>query len=107
MNQARIDKYDVELHELLPKIVGLHAVVSSIKPHAYRRLKEFIDEIYEVDRLLGEATLEFEEGHPESAAALAALRSRARGLEDKLPLTVRAVIADVTKVSEAELLASP
>ena len=103
LTQTRIDAYDKEMHELLPQIMGLHAVVASIRPDTYANLKDFIERIYDVDLAIGNASLLFSAGSLDSAHPLAACYKDATLLDEELPAVVRSIISDVAKVPESEL----
>jgi len=72
ITQERIDIYDKELHELLPQITGLQAVVAAIDQAAYTRLAALVDRVVEADWKIGHASLEFKPGDSKSTQALAA-----------------------------------
>jgi hypothetical protein len=102
LTKERVIQYDAEMHKVLPQLLGSHALVASLRPQTYRRFKDLIDEIFDVDRAIGNACLKFVPGVPATAEELKALHARATKIEDKLPETVRSVLRDITRPDEAE-----
>jgi hypothetical protein len=105
MTRARIDKYDEEMHKLLPQLLGLQALVASLRPHTYRRFNPLIEAIFDADRRIGDASLSFVEGEPRTVSSLASLHAASMDIEVRIPQTVRSVLAEITNVSESTLLA--
>jgi|APTNR8051073442_1049403.scaffolds.fasta_scaffold68376_1 hypothetical protein len=105
LTQERVNKYDAEMHRLLPKLLGYHALVASLRPQTYRRFDALIGSIFKADRDIGNASLKFIEGQSASAAALAALHPTSMKLESQIPQTVRAVLADITRADDAKFFA--
>jgi hypothetical protein len=93
VTQERIDAYDKELHELLPQITGLQAVVAAIDQSAYARLAALVAQVIEADWQIGNASLEFTPDNSKSAEALAACDSAAQKLHRDLPVALGQIIS--------------
>jgi len=72
MTQEMIDKYNAEMHESLPKLVGGKTMIWALDPKLGDQLDEYIQLAYEVDEKIGMACLTFEK---DSAAGLAELKA--------------------------------
>jgi hypothetical protein len=72
MTQEMIDKYNAEMHESLPKLVGGKTMIWALDPKLGDQLDEYIQLAYEVDEKIGMACLTFGK---DSAAGLAELKA--------------------------------
>ena len=62
VTDADIQRYDDEMHELLPKILGGQAALSTLCRDAGERVKEAADLISVEDAKIGEACIAFKQG---------------------------------------------
>jgi hypothetical protein len=106
MTAERIAAYDDELHKVLPQILGYHALVSSLRPQVYQRFNEFIEKVYITDQKIGAAALKCIPGVPASCQELAGFYPTSGELEAELKQLVRSLLANLTRLSEAELVAA-
>ena len=100
VTQERIDAYDREMHELLPQITGLEAVVAAIDQSAYTRLAAVVARVVEADWVIGHASLEFKPGDGRSAEALAACDSATQKLHRDLPIALAQIVSAHVVVKE-------
>jgi hypothetical protein len=84
LGQADIDEYDDAMHRLLPRIFGLHAVIAGMDEDVHRRLGSLVTGAVRLDVRVGQASLEFKPGVPDSAAPMAELFGSANDLLNAL-----------------------
>lgn len=88
LTPLRLDAYDEEMHRLLPRIAGLHAMIAGMDREVHLRLRDLVDHVYKLDALIGQAALSFASGQPASATELAAHHDVSLKLEEELPAVV-------------------
>jgi|SRR5262249_22556227 len=72
VTQEMIDRYNAEMHEILPKLVGGKTMIWALDPRLGDQLDEYVQLAYEFDEKIGIACLTFEK---DSAAGLAELKA--------------------------------
>lgn len=68
LSAADLDRYDEEMHGLLPKILGGQAALLSLNPVAAADLQEAVNEITRKDFDIGNACVRWREGHKQVLA---------------------------------------
>lgn len=101
LTENRITEYDNEMHELLPQITGLHAMVAALDRASFDRLSGLVERVLVADERIGRASLEFMTGSSDSATALAACFEETMLLERTIPQVVADVISPKTQSSQA------
>ena len=101
VTESRIDQYDKKMDKLLPQLLGQHALVASLRPQIHRVFKDLIDEVYDADRLIGDAALRVVPGKPETVLALRSLYERSLSIKDRIPKAVHSVLEDITRADES------
>ena len=92
LTQERIDQYDTEMHVLLPRITGLHAVIAGMDQRVHSDLAPLVQRVVEIDSAIGDAGLGFVAGKPETALELANYHGESAALEKELPQVVATAI---------------
>jgi len=100
LTQERIDKYDEEIHALLPRIFGLHAVIAGMDQKVHADLAPLVDLAIEIDATIGAAGLQFVSGKPESALELAKCLDESIALEKELPRVIAKTISGYAMFSD-------
>jgi hypothetical protein len=106
VTKERLDQYDAEMHKLLPQLLGQHALVASLRPQTYWKLKDIIDELFDTDRAIGDASLRVIPGITGTVENLGSLHERSMSIEARIPNTVRSVLGDITRADESKFLES-
>lgn len=92
LSQERIDQYDKEMHVLLPRITGLHAVLAGMDQRVHVALAPLVEHAVNLDAAIGDAGLNFVSGKPETAVELAEYHDESVALEKELHRVVAAAI---------------
>ncbi|MEK6286299.1 MAG: hypothetical protein AABO57_11200 [Acidobacteriota bacterium] len=101
LTQKRIDQYDEEIHALLPRITGLHAVIAGMDQRVYADLARLVEQAIEMDAAIGDAGLRYVSGKPETAAELAKYHDKSAALEKELPRVVAKAISGYAMFANA------
>jgi acetylglutamate synthase len=96
----QIVEYNQNVSNLLPKVLGLHTVIASMDYEVYDKLNPLIQRIFQVDSLIGSASVLFESGIPESIAPLAKEYEKAIALENDLSRQVANIIQSYAVVTK-------
>jgi len=70
LTQERVDQYDQEMHVLLPRITGLHAVIAGMDQKVHADLAPLVERAVALDAAIGDAGLSFVPGKPKTASEL-------------------------------------
>jgi hypothetical protein len=84
ISQERIDAYDLEMHEVLAKIMGFQASLTALNSKLSDGVSPLLNELFALDAHLGRAGLLFAKDPARSTTALAALYSQSTDLERRL-----------------------
>jgi hypothetical protein len=93
LTSERIDHYDDTMHRLFPGLFGLHAVIAGMDQEVHRKLLPLVDGVVDLDARVGQASLRFVPGSPDSAAPLAELHSDSLALTYSLHEIVAAAVS--------------
>jgi hypothetical protein len=85
LTQVKIDQYDEEQHETLPKILGYLSTLAALDLQLYDMLRPHVDKVFALDATIGESGLAFSADSPGATAALAEHYRSMVDLERKLP----------------------
>jgi hypothetical protein len=89
------------MHELLPQITGQQAMVAAIDREAFDRLSDLVRRVCGTDVRIGQASLQFKPGDPESAKALGACYEETLSLEHAIPQEVAEIIGLSSRAYQA------
>lgn len=97
LSEAAVTRYQDEIHEGFPKLLGALATVSSVDDRVYRELSGLSDRVFELDGLIANALRSFEGSASGASAEIAKQRSRATELYRELPGSIATIMKSVRK----------
>src|SRR3712207_1525771 len=86
-----VDLYESSVHAAYPKVLGAMAVVASLDPTLFDRLKHHLDELYTFEGKVGDAALSLPDA--DAMRALAAMNEEAKAFYVKLPQELASAMA--------------
>lgn len=99
-----IDRYDYEIHELLPKIFGAVSALGTLSPSAARDLRPAVARITRLDAEIGQACVDHRAGNK---SALAACHQQAIDVHNAVEASCVGVGAKLYAAEEIERLQTP
>lgn len=92
LTQSKIDKYDDEQHETLPRILAYLATTAALDMKLHDELRKTVDEVFDLDSEIGRAGLNFRDDAAGTARTLATYYEKMRDLERNLPRSLGDVV---------------
>ena len=100
ITKERVEAYNKEVHELLPKISGFLTLVATYDTHVFKQLKLHVEKVYKLDADLGSyahALVRARDAGKDTDKSISRLikcHDRAAELEDSIPNEIANLIAD-------------
>jgi hypothetical protein len=84
MNDKMVADYDIEIHEILPKLIGDHISVTAVDKELGLISHKFVDYAHEVDEQIGIACLAYAKNKEEGMEKLKTLNKAARAFDEEV-----------------------
>ena len=97
-----VQRYDQEMHQLLPAITGCLAVVSALNEHFFRQMEPLVKQVYKLDVRIALATTEFLEQPAKGISLLGEFAEEVRVLSE----TLNRRVADIIRGQEHVLVSA-
>ena len=84
INDEIVKTYDMEMHDILPKLLGDYISVAAVDAELGLISKKFVDQAHEVDEKIGTACLAYEGNQAEGMKQLKALDEEVSDFDDEV-----------------------
>jgi hypothetical protein len=88
----KIDRYDKEIHELLPKITGSLATIAAFDFPTYNDLRSLAEQLFELDDRISTTCLEFDYKDSDCISSLKKCWEEAQAMDRRLPQAIADII---------------